>query len=467
MARVQKRERDPTFEKNGSKFTDPWVKATKPYEKEVQYLERLEHEQARSLILYVSPAPFGTKTWRALFYDPVTKRPKTQKLGRYPKMGVKEARNKAKAIDPRRAIAADKAGTFAAVAEKWFKQRVVARQLTSFKEIQRHLDSYILPALGAKKLFEITPSDIIDLRDDIKERKGTRKRAVKKPRKTKVAKAAPDVERKPWDGAPQADAVLATLRSIFKWAAVPYGFPSPMAGGDFRLDTREGDEKARSRWLKPHEVRALWQASDDFGVFGDMVKVLLLTGQRLRAVTTMRRDAIIERLEYEQRRDGKSVQFAFNNVWVLPEKKRKADKGTIGAVALPDMVVEIINRQPVIEDNPYVFPAMRGTGPIGSFSKSKRDLEARVKELLPDIEPWVLHDLRRTARTILAEEGVADHIAERTLGHKIKGVEGVYNRYPYLPEKSEALRILAGAVAATLSPANVANLADHAKKRAR
>jgi integrase len=112
----------------------------------------------------------------------------------------------------------------------------------------------------------------------------------------------------------------------------------------------------------------------------------------------------------------------------------------------------------VIEDNPYVFPAARGRSYINSFSKGKRDLDTKMRETAPNMKPWTLHDLRRTARSLLAEEGVADHLAERTLGHKIKGVERVYNRYPYLQEKTDTLRVLAGAVAAILSPANVVPL---------
>ncbi len=55
------------------------------------------------------------------------------------------------------------------------------------------------------------------------------------------------------------------------------------------------------------------------------------------------------------------------------------------------------------------------------------------------IEHFTIHDLRRTCRSLLASLGVQGHIAERCLNHKLKGVEGIYNRHDYLPERKEAL----------------------------
>jgi integrase len=59
------------------------------------------------------------------------------------------------------------------------------------------------------------------------------------------------------------------------------------------------------------------------------------------------------------------------------------------------------------------------------------------------IEHFTIHDLRRTCRSLLASLGVQGHIAERCLNHKLKGVEGIYNRHDYLPERKEALNLLA------------------------
>ena len=66
--------------------------------------------------------------------------------------------------------------------------------------------------------------------------------------------------------------------------------------------------------------------------------------------------------------------------------------------------------------------------------------------------PWVIHDLRRTARSLMSKASVRADIAERVLGHAIPGVEGVYDRHGYRDEKADALRRLAALVDTILHP---------------
>ena len=114
---------------------------------------------------------------------------------------------------------------------------------------------------------------------------------------------------------------------------------------------------------------------------------------------------------------------------------------------LPPLVREVIEQQPRIAGNPYVFPG-RGRGPVNSFSQRKAELD----EILPDLEPWVMHDLRRTARSLMARARVLPHICERVLGHAIAGVEGVYDRHTYELEKADALNKLAALVQTIINP---------------
>jgi integrase len=65
---------------------------------------------------------------------------------------------------------------------------------------------------------------------------------------------------------------------------------------------------------------------------------------------------------------------------------------------------------------------------------------SKVKANMADVEPFTIHDFRRTARTHLAALGIESHIAERCLNHKIKGVEGIYNRHDYFEERKVALQ---------------------------
>lgn len=63
---------------------------------------------------------------------------------------------------------------------------------------------------------------------------------------------------------------------------------------------------------------------------------------------------------------------------------------------------------------------------------------------MPDVPHFTIHDLRRTARTHMAAMGVDPVVAECCLNHKIKGVEGIYNRHQYFNERRHALELWAG-----------------------
>ncbi len=65
---------------------------------------------------------------------------------------------------------------------------------------------------------------------------------------------------------------------------------------------------------------------------------------------------------------------------------------------------------------------------------------------------WTIHDLRRTARSLMTRAGVSPDHAERALGHVIGGVRGVYDRHAYFEEKREAFEALAAQIERILSP---------------
>jgi integrase len=67
-------------------------------------------------------------------------------------------------------------------------------------------------------------------------------------------------------------------------------------------------------------------------------------------------------------------------------------------------------------------------------------LAKNIRPLMPDSANFTVHDFRRTARTHLAALGVLPHIGERCLNHKVKGVEGIYNRHDFFDERKEALQ---------------------------
>ena len=181
-------------------------------------------------------------------------------------------------------------------------------------------------------------------------------------------------------------------------------------------------ERARTRILDDDEIRALWNARvNPFQLA--FVQLALLTAQRREKLLTMR---------WEDIRDGVSH---------IPSEKR--EKGTAGELVLSDAAMIILDSLPHIDGDPKVFPYRMGCTTAGL----KRQIDASVP--LPH---WTLHDLRRTARSLMARAGVQPHIAERVMGHVIGGVEGIYNRDAYTVEKAEALRKLAELLGLILNP---------------
>jgi integrase len=99
-----------------------------------------------------------------------------------------------------------------------------------------------------------------------------------------------------------------------------------------------------------------------------------------------------------------------------------------------------------------IFPS-RAKTPYFGFAKSKANLDKAVLAVMKahakagaKVEPlpnWTLHDLRRTAKTLMVRTGVRPDISERVLGHVIAGVEGTYDRHSYADEKRDALEKLA------------------------
>jgi integrase len=121
--------------------------------------------------------------------------------------------------------------------------------------------------------------------------------------------------------------------------------------------------------------------------------------------------------------------------------------------------MSLINTLPAFGD--YVFGQL-GRVPFSGFSKCKQALDDRMKVHLGSDagwKPWVVHDLRRTARSLMSRAGIRPEIAERVLNHVIPGVQGVYDRHDYVAEKHVALEALDALIKRIIDPtANVVDL---------
>ncbi|WP_448247587.1 tyrosine-type recombinase/integrase [Thalassotalea agariperforans] len=143
-------------------------------------------------------------------------------------------------------------------------------------------------------------------------------------------------------------------------------------------------------------------------------------------------------------------------LWNMPEERSKT--GVAITIPLTESVLNWLKELKVRSaGSEYVFPSRRASKRRGYISDDTLNhalakmFGMKVdsnKEPYPNllgnagVKHFTVHDLRRTCRSLLAKEGVAGHIAERCLNHKLKGVEGIYDRYDYFDERREALDLL-------------------------
>src|SRR5262249_50074359 len=154
------------------------------------------------------------------------------------------------------------------------------------------------------------------------------------------------------------------------------------------------------------------------GDFGNIVKLLMLSGQRRSEIGGLRWSEI----------DLREGQIN------LPGERTK--NGHPHFVPLSEPVRTILSAQPRIRDQ--VFGRGYSAEGFAGWSAAKAALDER----LPDMPHWSLHDLRRTMATGMGELGVQPHIIEAAINHQSghkAGVAGTYNRANYHAERKMAL----------------------------
>jgi integrase len=232
---------------------------------------------------------------------------------------------------------------------------------------------------------------------------------------------------------PQTNALKRRFRLPTHSTKLPISTSSPVLGTN-----RPAEPKSRERVLTDSELAEIWATFGDDD-YGRIVKLLMLTAQRRDEVGGMR----WTELDTDK------------NVWTIPSTRTKNHREH--TVPLTDAAIALIPLRR--EGREHVFgdgPRRKGDSHRGfsGWSKSKAALDARIlaarqkaadagveAEPLPD---WRLHDLRRTAATVMADRlGVLPHIVEAVLNHVSghrAGVAGVYNLARYEAEMRAALR---------------------------
>ncbi|HVJ76953.1 MAG TPA: tyrosine-type recombinase/integrase [Hyphomicrobium sp.] len=280
---------------------------------------------------------------------------------------------------------------------------------TYWYEVGRRFNVEVLPKLRDQTLVsDISKSDITTLIDN----------------KERITKS----------GARQ---VFNAIRPFFKWCASRELIPfDPMDGM-----TPPEPSEARERILNPDELAQVWEALDHTGLpYGAFYKLLILTLQRRDEVAGMQWCELNHRTKE----------------WIIPGSRTK--NGREHLVHLSPLAWETIEdvaaSAPRIGEGRFryahIFPSTETTY-ISAFSDAKHDLDETIKEIFGSkLEPWRVHDLRRTGATGLASLGIAPHIVERVLNHisgsaaaKATGIDAalvrVYQRFQYAEERKQAL----------------------------
>ena len=367
--------------------------------------------------LYLVVQPSGAKSW-ALRYRFAGK-PAKLTLGRWPIMGVANARaaasaaleelqhgrNPGDAKKEAKAAARDAAqDTVAAVIDLFLKRHASRNRRAD--DVAAMFRREVLDKWGARDIHTISKRDVIDLLDGIVDR-----------------------------GSPvTANRLRAHLNTLLNWAK----------GRDIiQVNPLDGikppaPETARDRVLGHEEIRLFWAATEQMGYpFGPIYQLLLLTGQRLREVAEM------------------SLQELDGAMWTLPGVRAK--NGDDHAIPLSTTAKAIIDDLPRVG---RLLFTTTGTSPVSGFTRAKHRLDRLMVEAarkdLPlgadpvEILPFTIHDLRRTAATGMASLRFPPHVVEAVLNHRSgarRGVAGVYNRFDYAEEKREALEAWARRVA--------------------
>lgn len=139
-------------------------------------------------------------------------------------------------------------------------------------------------------------------------------------------------------------------------------------------------------------------------------------------------------------------------LWNVPEERSKMGVGI--SIPLSKEVLVWLNELKIRAYNSeYVFPNRRASK-RGHISPDT--INAAIQKLFREdkmpVEHFTVHDLRRTCRSLLSGLKVSGHVAERCLNHKLKGVEGIYDRYDYLDERKEALGMVSKFLEPIISP---------------
>jgi integrase len=288
----------------------------------------------------------------------------------------------------------------------------------SYREFSRHIEMHWAP-LARRSVHSISRADVAA-------------------RVSEIAKGS---------GVVSANRARSTLSAMYAWA---------MREGVVDINpvlatNTAGVETARDRVLSSEELVEIWRACRDDDDYGCIVRLLILTGQRREEIGGIR---------------GAEID-ATKRVWSLPKERCK--NKLAHDVPLSELAFTLLQNHSRIAGRDLYFGETEN-GPFQSWSWNRREMDKRIAAARKaagndtPFPPWVIHDVRRTVATGLAEDlAVQPHVIEAVLNHvsgSRRGVAGVYNRASYANEKRQALDMWASHIGALLAdrPLNIVQM---------
>jgi integrase len=368
--------------------------------------------------LTITVSAAGTVAWVLRYY--FAGRRRELAIGRYPDIGLAAARRLAseargriqQGIDVARAKQADKVRAAGAMTVRElvadYSSKVLAGlAMNTIKQRTYHIDTHILPRLGALPVRDVTPDDAVALI------------------------AAVGVQRTPHVAAD----VLITLSAIFKHGTARRVVTTSPTTGIVASAICGQPKPTRERlMLTTDELRVLLPVLPTIGMENALAtKIILATCVRIGELA---------------RAEWAHVDLDAA-LWAIPDVNSKTRKGFV--IPLPELAVDCFRQlEPLACGSRYVLPARRvgrHAAHGGDTHFECRTLNAVLLKLVDRLEGKVRrfspHDLRSTARSHLGQLGVDLLVAERCLNHSLGGLVAVYDRGDYLEERRKALELWA------------------------
>jgi len=369
--------------------------------------------------LYVEVFPTGGLVWR--FRYRLAGKQEKLTLGKYPALTLKNARIKrdeaaqaaAMGTSPAQQkqlakVAAADATSVAEFGERFFKE-MVARDRKDVTIPRRYFDKSIVPAIGAKAVRDVTTEDV---------------RAIIWKKKDEGFDAA-------------AGNIRGVLKRLFDYATTAgLVTVNPVLALPMRHVHKA---KSRERALTPEEIRKFLKAA-----FESNIRRQFKIGLHLILLTLVRKSELLlarwEHVDFDQAE------------WHIPAEHSKTGKQHI--VFLSRQAIAMFRElQALAGGSELVLP---GRGSLTkTFAQNAINNALKVALRGQDIPAFTIHDLRRTASTLLHENGWASDVVEKALNHTIGGVRGVYNRAEYETQRREMLQFWADYVESLMTSGNV------------